>query len=181
MERLAIGSLDVRDLQSAGALEGDWVHFPKASFRWPFVTKLSSARFMVRIEFQNQAALQNITVAWTRCNFGGSRPWLMCQCGQRVARLFKGLGGYCCRKCCGNPIYESQRRSKKARAYLRAYRARQKLDGSRPVTDAIPARPYGMRRTTYARLSGRIKRLELPLVGSRVLRRAPRYILPLSY
>ena len=42
----------------------------------------------------------------------------------RAARLLKGLGGFFYRACIGNPIYESQRRSTKARASLQAYRLR---------------------------------------------------------
>ena len=87
-----------------------------------------------------------------------------------MARLFKGFSGYFCRPCCGDPVYESQRRSKKARAYLQAYRTRQQIGGSRPVTDPLPERPYRMKRKTYARLCDRIERLERPLVGSRILR-----------
>jgi hypothetical protein len=36
-----------------------------------------------------------------------------------------------------------------------------------------------MRRKTYERLCARVERLEKPLVGSRVLRYAPRWIAPL--
>ena len=115
---------------------------------------------MIQVELQNQIVPQNIPVSWTWCNFGGARPWLICQCGRRVARLFMGLGGYYCRSCCGKPVYESQRRSKKARSFLKAYRLRQRLGGSRPVVDPLPARPYGMRRKTYTRICERIERLE---------------------
>jgi len=69
----------------------------------------------------------------------------------------------------------------KARAYLKAYRVRQRLGGSRPVLDPVPPRPYRMKRKTYARLCERIRRLEQPLVGSRVLRHAPLWFLSLSY
>jgi hypothetical protein len=138
------------------------------------------ARYRIRLEIHNQSVPQSIQVSWTRCHFGGARPWLHCPfCQRRVERLFRGLAGYCCRACCGNPIYESQRRSEKARAYLQAYRLRQRLGGSRPVVDAIPPRPYGMKRKTYERLCARVERLEKPLVGSRVLRYAPRWIAPL--
>jgi hypothetical protein len=181
VEKLAADCLDVRELHRLGALKGGWVNFPMVSFRCPFIEKMSAARFRIHIEVQNQTVPQNIRVSWTWCNFGGSRPWLICQCGRRVARLFKGLSGYYCRSCCGNPVYESQRRSKKARSYLQAYRLRQRLGGSRPVVDPLPARPYGMRRKTYARLCERIKRLEQPLIGSRVVRHAPLWFLPLSY
>ena len=61
------------------------------------------------------------------------------------------------------------------------YRLRQRLGGSRPVVDAIPPRPPGMGQKTYARLRARVERLEKPLVGSRVLRYAPRWIAPLAY
>ena len=138
-----------------------------ASLRWPDIQKISAARYMIHIELFNQAVPQNIQVSWTWCNFGGSRPWLHCAfCKRRVAQLFKGLSGYYCKACCGNPIYESQRRSKKARSYLQAYRLRQRLGGTRPVLDPVPERSYGMRRKTYTRLCERIKRLERPLVGS---------------
>ena len=143
---------------------------------------MSVARYMIHIELHNQTVPQNIRVSWTRCHFGGSRPWLHCPfCERRVARLFKGLSGYYCLACCGNPVYESQRRSTKARSYLQAYRLRQRLGGSRPVLDPMPARPYRMKRKTYARLCERIRRLERPLVGSRVLRHAPLWFLPLPY
>jgi hypothetical protein len=91
------------------------------------------------------------------------------------------MGGYFCRSCVGNPIYESQRRSKMARAYLQAYRLRQRLGGSRPVLDSVPERPYRMQRKTYCRIRARIEQLERPLVRSRVLARAPRWIRPIRY
>ena len=98
-----------------------------------------------------------------------------------MLRLFKGFGGYFCRPCCGNPIYESQRRNQKARAYLQAYRARQQLGGSRPGIDPLPDRPYRMKQKTYARLCARIERLERELIGNRVLRKTPLWIRPLTY
>ena len=181
VEKLAADCLDVRELHRVGAFKGSWRNFPNACFRWPRIEKMRAAQFIIHIELRNQTVPQNIRVEWTWCNFGGARPWLICQCGRRVARLFKGLSGYYCRSCCGKPVYESQRRSKKARSYLQAYRLRQRLGGSRPVVDPVPARPYGMRRKTYARLCERIKRLEQPLVGSRVVRHAPQWFLSLSY
>lgn len=182
VEKLAADCLDVRDLYRMGILKGPWVTYTRLPLRWPDIRKMIAARFMIRIEFHNQTVLQNIPVSWTWCKFGGSRPWLICQCGRRVARLFKGMGGYYCRSCFDNPVYESQRRSEKARAYLQAYRARQRLGGSRPVIDPLPARPYRMGRKTYARLCERIERLEQPLIGSRVVRHGRFLWLPaLSY
>ena len=181
VEKLANDTIDVRELHRAELLAGDWVTL-RPSLRWPRIATMHVARYRILVELRNQSVPQSIRVSWTRCHFGGDRPWLHCpHCERRVARLFKGFGGYFCRACCGNPVYESQRRSAKARAWLQAYRLRQRLGGSRPVVDAIPPRPPGMTRKSYARLCVRVERLERPLVGSRVLRYAPRWIAPLAY
>jgi hypothetical protein len=181
VERLGRDALDVRELQRAGLLTDDWITL-RPLLRWPKIATTRLARYRILIELSNQSVPQSIRVSWTRCHFGGLRPWLHCpHCQQRVARLFMGLGGYFCRMCLGNPIYESQRRSKKARAYLQAYRLRAQLGGSRPVLDAIPSRPRGMKGITYERLCARIRRLERPLIGSRVTRNAPKWIAPRAY
>ena len=181
VEKLANDTIDVRELHRAGLLAGDWVTL-RPSLRWPSIATMRVARYRILVELRNQSVPQSIRVSWTRCHYGGFRPWLHCSyCERRVARLFKGFGGYCCRACCGNPVYESQRRSANARAWLQAYRLRQRLGGSRPVVDAIPPRPPGMTRKTHARICSRLQKLERPLVGSRVLRYAPRWIAPLTY
>jgi hypothetical protein len=170
VEKLADDTLDVRELHRAGLLVGDWLTL-RPSLRCPSIVTMRVTRYRVLLELRNQSAPQSIRVSWTPCHYGGLRPWLHCSyCDRRVVRLFKGLGGFWCRTCCGSPIYESQRRSRKARAYLQAYRLRQRLGGSRPVVDALPPRPPGMRRKTYARLCARLQRLERPLIGSRLLR-----------
>jgi hypothetical protein len=180
VEELATDCIDVSDLNKAGALEGGWVTI-RTGIRWPAIRTMRAARYLVLIELHNQVVPQQVNVSWTPCNYGGARPWLHCLCGRRVARLFKGFGGYHCRQCCGNAIYESQRRNKKARSYLQSYRARQQLGGSRPVVDPVPQRPDGMKGKTYARLCDKIERLEQSLIGSRVVRHAPLWIRPLTY
>ena len=181
VEKLANECLAARDLQSAGLLQGPWVTV-RPSLRWPGVERMRAARYLVILELRHHPVPQQIRISWTPCHFGGARPWLHCTyCDRRVARMFKGMGGYYCRDCIGNPIYESQRRSKKARAYLKAFRLRQGLGGSRPVLDPLPERPYRMKRVTYNRICADIQRLERPLVGSRVVSRAPKWIPPLVY
>ena len=91
VEKLAADCLDVRELHRVGAFKGGWKTFPSASFRWPSIEKMRAAKFLIQVQFFNQTVPQNIRVCWTWCNFGGSRPWLVCQCGRRVARLFKGM------------------------------------------------------------------------------------------
>ena len=180
VEELAADCLDVREALKAGVLKGGWVNL-RAGIRWPRIRKIRASRYLIQIELHNQTVPQQVPVSWTPCHYGGARPWLHCLCGRRVLRLFKGFGGYFCRPCCGNPIYESQKRNQKARAYLQAYRARQQLGGSRPGIDPLPDRPYRMKQKTYARLCARIERLERSLFGSRVVRNAPLGIRPLTY
>ncbi len=181
VERLANEAIDVRELQRAGIFRDHCVAL-QPSFRWPSIDRMRVARYMIQLEFCDRTVPQQIRVSWTRCNYGGARPWMHCpHCQRRIARLFKGMGGYFCRACLGTPIYESQRRSSKARVYLQAYRLRQRLGGSRPCVDRIPPRPYRMKRRYYRMLITKIERLERSLVGSKVLRYAPQHILPLVY
>jgi hypothetical protein len=93
----------------------------------------------------------------------------------------QGKGGYFCRACIGNPPYESQLRNDMARVYLRTYRLRERIGGGRPVIDPIRERPYRMWRKTYDRIRAEVERLENSLVGSRIVKRAPLLIRPLSY
>ena len=180
VEKLAVDCIDVRKLQRARIFRDYWVSLPDVSLRWPRIEQMRVARYLMQLILKNQLVPQQIRVTWTQCNYGGARPWMHCpHCQRRVARLFEGLSGYFCRVCVGNPIYESQRRSRKARLYLRAYRLRQQLGGSRPVVDSMPSRPYRMKRRRYGQLIARIERLESSLIGSRVLRYAPEYLLPL--
>jgi hypothetical protein len=180
VEKLAADCLDARELRQAGILGHAWISFQP--LLRPGVARMLGCRSMIQMELCNQLVPQQVRVSWTPCHYGGARPWLHCPyCQRRVARLFKGMGGFFCRACVGNPPYESQRKSKKARAYLRAYRLRQRLDGSHPVVDPLPKRPYRMKRAAYQRLCARIEQLERPLAGSQVARRPPMWIAPLVY
>ena len=181
IEKLSDQAIDVRELQRAGVFRDHWVRL-RPSFRSPAIEQMRVARYLIQLDLRNQCVPQQIRVSWTRCNYGGARPWMHCpHCQQRIARLFKGMGGYFCRACLGNPICESQRRSRKARAYLQAYRLRQTLGGSRPVVDRTPPRPHRMKRRRYRKLVSRIEFLERSLTGSRLLQHAPQFILPLVY
>ena len=180
IEELAADCLDVRELHRAGYLIRRFApRWPE--FRWPKIERICFGRGLIQIEFVNQVTPQQIHISWTRCHFGGSRPWMHCpHCKRRVARLFKGMGGYFCRACVGNPPYESQLRNEMARVYLRAYRLRERIGGGRPVIDPIRERPYRMWQRTYNYIVAEIERLERSLLGSRIVKRAPLWIRPLS-
>ncbi len=88
-------------------------------------------------------------LAWTPCNFGGSRPWFVCPgvgCGRRVAILYgPGPGQLLCRHC-RDLTYQSQRTWELGRAERRIARAAARLapDGGRPK---------GMHHITFLRLT----------------------------
>ena len=97
VENLASDVIDVREIHRAGLLADGWTTL-QPSLRWPSIVTMRAARYRVLLELRNQSAPQSIRVSWTPCHFGGDRPWLHCtHCDRRVARLFKGFGGYCCR------------------------------------------------------------------------------------
>ena len=75
-------SVDVGELNRAGAFSGGPFWFP---FR-----QLTTNKFSMEYsgsEWPEGRPAQMIPVRWTRCHFGGMRPWLVCPCGKRVAKL----------------------------------------------------------------------------------------------
>jgi hypothetical protein len=140
-------SIDVGELNREGAFSGRPMHFPF----WGLTTR----RFKVEYRGPNwpkRRPSQIIPVEWTRCHFGGLRPWFICLCGKRTRKLFPGFSIYCCREC-GNLAYESQLRGRKSRLYRKAQEIRRRLgDSGRPGIDAFPDRLPGMWRKTYDRL-----------------------------
>jgi hypothetical protein len=92
-----------------------------------------------------------ILLAWTRCNYGGSRPWFICPCcGRRVAILYDG-DILACRHCY-QLAYNSQRNSVSERALVRTQTIRIKLGGSANLIEPFPLKPEKMHWRTYQRL-----------------------------
>ncbi len=157
VEKLGDDVLDVGEFHRAGVLKDDWVTL-RPLLRWPGITKIRAARYLIQLELRSP---QNIRVSWTRCNFGGARPWLHCSyCNRRVGRLFRGMGGYFCRPCVGNPIYASQSKSTQGRRHFEACKLRLRLGGIASIGAPFPERPAGMHRQTYGRLRWRAEKLE---------------------
>ena len=111
---------------------------------------------------------QRIPIMWTRCTFGGGRPWFQCPCGRRVAKLYwKIASTYRCRVCRG-VRYASQRKGPKGRPHLKARRIRWRLgEDGRPGIDPFPSRPWRMHRKTHRRLIAWLQVIERQLVNSR--------------
>lgn len=99
-------------------------------------------------------------LSWTNCNYGGQRPWFVCSCGRRSAKLYKNPNifrqttTYRCRQCL-NLSYSSSNASGDPRKtfdcrYLRIARRLK----ARPVQygfmlPPFPLKPKGMHDRTY--------------------------------
>ena len=160
MSRITVESLscvDVNELNRLGAF--------KCPMEYPFMG-LRTSRHLIEYCGPNwpvDRPPQQIRIQWTGCTYGGSRPWLTCLCGKRVGKLYRGSAWLGCRHC-AEAKYKSQRKCRKARLYLNAKRIRGRLkDNGRPGIDAIPSRPSGMHRRTYARLHAQLIAMELQL------------------
>jgi len=166
----------VRDLCKMGALKGEWTTFrPIGSLRWPAIRQIRAARYRVQLELHNQTLPQQIRISWTPCHLGGWRPWMHCPyCEKRVAKLLKGMGGYFCRACLGNPLYASQAKSSHGRRHFELCKIRLQLNGNASPLEPFPERPRGMHRKTYERLKARALNLEMDL-PPKLLRRAVDY------
>jgi hypothetical protein len=160
------GSFDVHDLHRAGALREALVSFLWVSFRWPGMVRLEANRWRVDVELRCGAS-QRISVVWTRCHFGGGRPWFICVgCNRRVGILYNTGASLACRRCL-DLRYASQRRGAKSRSYLQALKLRLRLNGIASIVGPIPDRPRRMHRRTYQRLCRRLEKLEQKLRNSR--------------
>jgi hypothetical protein len=163
VEELATDCIDVSDLSRIGALEGGWVTI-RTGIRWPAIRTMRAARYRILIELHNQTRPQQIGISWTPCHFGGWRPWMHCPyCEKRVAKLLKGMGGYFCRACIGNPLYASQAKSTHGRRHFEICKIRLQLNGNASPLKPFPERPRGMHRKTYERRKARVLNLEMDL------------------
>jgi hypothetical protein len=105
---------------------------------------------------------QLVPVVWLRiCGvWQAARPAFQCPgCGRNAFKLFYRHGRFAgCYRCIGVP-YASQQRSTKNRPRLQAARLKVFL-GDLPGSTGTPRKPTWMHRRTYARLVGRLHRLE---------------------
>ena len=95
-----------------------------------------------------------VQLTWTRCPFGGRRPWFVCRCRGRVAILYV-LGEALACRCCGLLGYASQYEDPGLRSIRRAHAIRRKVDAECDVFSAFPPKPLGMHWRTYDQLRDR--------------------------
>lgn len=93
-----------------------------------------------------------VRITYTRCNFGGGRPWFLCPargCGRRVAVLYGGRI-FACRRC-HQLVYECQREAPHYRALRKAQNISIRLGGTGCIYDMV-FKPKGMHTRTFERL-----------------------------
>jgi hypothetical protein len=174
IEHLWSDCLDVRELRRHGIIGDEYVSIGP-SIRLPRVARMLAARYLIRLQLFGLTIPQRIRISWTRVHLGGERPWCHCPgCQRRVAKLYRGLAGYFCRLCLGNPIYACQALSAQGRLHFQACKLRLRLDGEASPNAPFPERPKGMHRRTYERLRQQGTKLEAGL-SRRVRSRSPDY------
>ena len=168
VERLS--HIDVNELNRLGAFA--------RPMEYPFMG-LRTSRYLIeyrhaQYHHAGNRPPQRIPIQWTYCHFGGRRPWFTCLCGKRVGKLYYGNGFLGCRFC-GDLTYESKRKGRKGRLYLKATRIRARLgDYGRPGIDALPPRLWRMQRKIYARRRAQLEIIERKLIEGRIYRPRPR-------
>jgi len=101
-----------------------------------------------------KAVEEPVRLTWTRCNYGGRRPWFICPrvgCGRRVGKLYAGGKYFLCRHCY-DLAYESQREDISLRLLRKAQNIKTRLGGDPSSLAPFPDKPKGMHWKTYWRL-----------------------------
>jgi len=136
------------------------------SGRWPrYTTRLtveSRPVLDVRLWHHRRYGAEEggLEITFTRCRFGGERPWWLCPgCGRRAIRLYQLAGALRCRNCYGL-VYASQRATAADRATTRAQGIRLRLGGSASLLVPFPEKPPRMRWRTYLALRAKAEEAE---------------------
>ena len=154
----ACRSLDVNRLHREGCLRPGW----SATLHWSLdghtVASIrmcaSQGRLILSYRYRYdddewQDVEEPVSIVWTPCHFGGSRPWFLCpgvvngvSCGRRVGKLY-GPGRYFLCRHCYRLAYQSQREQPHERALRRANNIRMRLGGDPGMLSSISREAQG--------------------------------------
>jgi hypothetical protein len=101
-----------------------------------------------------ESVRQVVTLDWTPCHYGGTRPWFRCAgCRRRVAVLCGERKWFLCRHCYELP-YGSQQETAEDRHYRKVRKTRDRLGTSHNLTEPVWPwnKPKGMHWRTWERL-----------------------------
>jgi len=150
--------LDILRLYKKGCLDsGYW------TWRWQWssgqesIINIIASEGQIRLSFRArsggdewESVEQDVSLDWTPCHFGGTRPWFHCpRCGRRVGVLYGGKRFYC--RTCHRLAYRCQSETTSDRILRQAHKIRGRLEGEIGAL-SIPAKPKWMRWKTYDRI-----------------------------
>lgn len=169
-------SLDVNRLHKTGCLRPGWSggwEWTEAGTRVAWIElRVASDRmhlsYRIRIGGGDwEPVAETVGIVQISCRLGGTRPYFICPgvvngvaCGRRVAKLH-GAGRYFLCRHCYRLAYASQGESSLDRTLRRANKIRRRLGGEAGMAARFPARPKGMWRRTYKRLSWQVFEAEM--------------------
>jgi hypothetical protein len=153
----------VRSLQRAGALaHGKACNLRYANLPDVVHMQMGAANTIgLRYVVAGVQRWQGVALTYTTPNYGGSRPWFLCDCSRRVAKLYRVGARWGCRNCCGLD-YETQHEDRFLRGYRALVAIHRRLgspwpdDGTFRFFPPVPDRPRGMHMGTYYRLQLRL-------------------------
>lgn len=117
---------------------------------------------------------ERISLEWTPCHYGGSRPWFLCpggvnrrSCNQRVAVLYAVRHYFLCRHCHGL-AYRSQQVDPARRLRSKTRKIFRRLGETGNVSVSPPSKPKRMHWRTYERLLGQALATTRTLLSTKV-------------
>jgi hypothetical protein len=147
-------AFDVRQVARKGMLR-------PGAFAWHWTSNYGEKVGSVGVRVTDDAQ-RMIRINRTPCNYGGSRPWLLCpSCGRRCAVVYFGAPGgrYACRRC-SRVAYLSQCEDETGRLWRKQRKIECKLAGGASEWNGWQ-KPKGMHQQTFDRLRHRIGEIEM--------------------
>jgi len=159
--------LDNRSFMPAIATSPNLSHYPRlriASYREQ-LRQTDDNSLQLSYRYRNKPYNYCVQLTKTRCNYGGSRYWLIClSCSKKTSVLYCA-GLYVCRHCIG-ANYGSQLQQPVDRIYSRLNAIRERLSWQVGIIHGISERPKGMHAKTYNRLLKEYEQLEQKIIGT---------------
>jgi hypothetical protein len=126
--RLDVRDLAKRKLLGAGYFSWRWSDAHTGEERGSISVFGGGHELRLNFSSDSTPVAQLVPVVHTACNYGGSRPWLLCpRCSRRVAVLYLRSGRFMCRHC-GRVVYASQSEDLMGRAWRRQQRLERQLE-----------------------------------------------------
>ncbi len=156
-------SLDVRWLKREGLLRPGSVARVSETLNGKHrgAMTLTAAADCIVLDIEGRR--QTIDLTETSVFLGGSRPWFVCSCGRRCAKVYgsnrAGGSRFACRTC-KRIAYPSQSEDPRFRPTRRLQAIRESLGGSANLTLPFPPKPKGMHWRTYDQAHAKAQRFE---------------------